>query len=307
MLRKIRTAIAFMLAMLVLLTAAYAKERDKLSIVCTSFPCYDFARAVAAENADIHLLIKPGMEVHSYEPTPADVLKLADCDLFVYIGGESDAWVLDILESFGKEAPETLRFFDCMENLEAAEHDHAHEEAHVSEYDEHIWTSPANALAMVKALEEKLTEISPENEAAFNTNAAAYAAEIEELHAEFTDIAANSARKEMIFADRFPFIYFAREYGLEYHAAFPSCAAESEPSAKTIAGLIGKVIEDEIPVVYVLELSNGKTAQTIAGETGAEIRTFYSVQNVSEADFTAGATYVSLMKENLIVLEKGLN
>lgn len=307
MLRKIRTAISIALTFAFLLTAICANASEKISIVCTSFPCYDFARAVADVSADIHLLIKPGMEVHSFEPTPADVLKLAGCDLFVYIGGESDAWAKDILESFGDEAPETLRLFDCIEELETAERDHAHAEEHASEYDEHIWTSPVNAMAMVKTLGDKLTEISPENKTAFAENTLAYTAKIDELHSAFTDIVANAARNEMIFADRFPFIYFAREYELDYHAAFPTCAAESEPSAKTIAALIGKVIEDKIPVIYVLELSNGKTAQTIAGETGAEIRTFHSVQNVSEADFSAGETYVSLMQRNLEALREGLN
>ena len=256
------------------------------------------------------MLIRPGSELHAYEPTPADVLAIADCDLFLYIGGESDAWVLDILESFGSEAPPALRFFDCVEAIEAEDaegeilsdgHGHAHE------YDEHIWTSPVNAAAMVEALSASLCALCPDQAEEFQANARRYGAEILEIDGEIRSIVASAARREMIFADRFPFLYFVREYGLDYCAAFPSCASESEPSAKTLAELIGRVARDGVPAVYVLELSNGKTAQAIAEETGAEVLTFYSMQTVSEADFAAGESYLSLMRRNIDALRRGLN
>lgn len=278
---------------------------DVLNIVCTSFPCYDFARAVAGDRAKVQMLIKPGAEVHSFEPTPADVMAIAGCDLFVYIGGESDAWVIDILDSFGKAAPRTLRFFDCVEALEAeGEHDHS---GHDHEYDEHIWTSTANAQAMIGALAQALCEVDGESTDIYNQNAEAYAAEIAHLDSQITDIVKGAARREMIFADRFPFLYFAREFGIEWHAAFPSCSSESEPSAKTIAELIDKVKQDGIPAIYTLELSSGKTALTIAEETGAKVLTFHSIQSVTEADFSAGETYVSLMQRNIEALREGLN
>lgn len=281
-----------------------------LSIVCTSFPCYDFARAVTGNGAELHLLIKPGAEVHSYEPTPADVMAIAQCDLFVYIGGESDAWAVDMLSSFGEEAPETLRFFDCVETLEeAGGHEHAHDEGadEPIEYDEHIWTSPVNAIAMVKFLAQRLSEIDPERSQTYLANSDAYCAEIADLDAQFAETVRNAARTELIFADRFPFLYFAKEYGLEWHAAFDSCSSESEPSAKTMMELIDRVRADGIPAIYTIELSSGKTAATIAAETGAKILTFHSVQNLSEADFTAGETYVSLMQRNVEALREGLN
>ena len=288
-----------------------AVAEEKLSIVCTSFPCYDFARAVAGDRAEIQLLIKPGAEVHAFEPTPSDIMMLAECDLFVYVGGESDAWVDDILSSFGNEAPRTLRFFDCVEGIEA-EHDHDHDEDlgedhGEAEYDEHIWTSPKNACAMVNAVANALCEIDPASEARYRENAGAYTPEIEALDAQIRDVVENAARKELIFADRFPLLYFAREYGLEWYAAFPSCSSESEPSAKTIAMLIDKVASDGIPVIYTLELSNGRTAQAISAETGAQVRTFYSMQNVTESDFSAGETYVTLMQRNVAALQEGLN
>ena len=305
---KMKRILALLLS--VFLTAAFpfcalGEDARPLRIVCTSFPCYDFARAVAGEEAEIQLLIKPGAEVHSYEPTPSEVLSIAGCDLFVYVGGESDAWVVDLLDSFGDEAPRQLRFFDCVEKLEEAEHEEDHD--HAAEYDEHIWTSPKNAMRMVDALQAELCALMPGSADRFQDRAQAYMDLIGEIDAAFEKVVAGGKRREMIFADRFPFLYFAREYGIEWYAAFDSCSSESEPSAKTMMELINRIIEDEVPVVYTIELSNEKTARAIADETGVEICTFYSVQNVTEADFSAGESYVSLMLKNVATLERGLN
>lgn len=289
-----------------LLSCGTCLADDVLNIVCTSFPCYDFARAVAGDRAKIQMLIKPGSEVHSFEPTPADVMSIAGCDLFIYIGGESDAWVEDILDSFGSAAPRTLRFFDCVEAMES-EHDHGEAGHDEHEYDEHIWTSQANASAMVNALTDALRQIDAENADYYARNALAYNNEIGRLHAQILEIVENAARREMIFADRFPFLYFAREYNLEWKAAFPSCSSESEPSAKTIAELIDTVKSEGVPVIFTLELSSDKTAQAIAEETGAEVATFHSIQNVSDSDFAAGETYITLMQRNIEALWKGLN
>ena len=304
--RLMKSLVAVLLVVVLLFSVCgVCTAEDVLNIVCTSFPCYDFVRAVAGVRANIQLLIKPGSEVHSYDPTPADVMAIAGCDLFVYIGGESDAWVVDILESFGGSAPQTLRFFDCVERMEAEHgHDHAEDE---HAYDEHIWTSLINARVMVNALADVLCEMDAEHADFYRKNAVAYDAEIGRLNAEINGIVENAARKEMIFADRFPFLYFANEYGLAWHAAFPSCASESEPSARTIAELIDKVKADAVPVIYTLELSNGKTAETISEETGAKVLTFHSIQNVTEADFAAGETYITLMKRNVEALREGLN
>ena len=285
---------------------------DALRIVCTSFPCYDFARAVAGDAAEIALLIKPGTEVHSFEPTPLDVRTIAECDLFVCIGGESDAWAEDILSTFGDEAPRVLKLIDCVEAVEeeAVEGMTVHVEAGKGgeiEYDEHIWTSPVNAMRMVEAVRDGLADARPALAERFFANAEGYLEEIAAIDAELRDLVAGAARRELIFGDRFPFLYLAREYGLEYWAAFPSCAAESEPSAKTLAFLIEKVRADAVPAVYQIELSSGRTARAVAEETGAEVLTLQSAQNVSEADFAAGATYVRLMRENIEALRKGLN
>ena len=305
--RNIRTLVCTI--MILILTACTVGNalaaNERCRIVCTSFPCYDCARAVAGESAEVRLLIKPGAEVHSYEPTPADVLAIADCDLFVYVGGESDTWVEDILDTFGDDAPRKLRFFDCVQTLEEAEHDEEHD--HAVEYDEHIWTSPKNAVRMVKAMQDELCAIMPGMEEQLQANAQAYIDQIEEIDAAFEHVVESGKRREMIFADRFPFLYFAKEYDIEWYAAFDSCSSESEPSAKTMMELLNRIVEDDIPVVYTIELSNEKTAKAIADETGVEICTFYSVQNVTEADFSAVESYVSLMLKNVAALERGLN
>lgn len=296
--------IILIIALLALLCATAAAER--LSVVTTDFPCYDFARQVAGERADVTMLIKPGAEVHAYDPTPSDILAIGGADLFVCVGGESDAWVEGILGSFGGDAPATLRLMDFVDDLieEDGDDGHAHEGP---EYDEHIWTAPSNAAKMVAAIGEALGGVDPENAGAYAAAAGEYIAQIEALDAEIASVVDNGARRELIFADRFPFLYFARAYGLEYLAAFPSCTADTEPSAQTVMALIERVAGGGIPAVYTIELSTQSIARTVAEETGAEILTMQSCQTVSQADFDAGATYVSLMRENVEALRKGLN
>ena len=298
------------IVMAVILLAAFncaMAENEKLSIVVTDFPCYDFARAAAGDRADITMLIKPGSEVHSYEPTPSDIIAMTDADLFVYIGGESDSWVDNMLNSMGGDAPATLRMFDCVEACSADDHDEEEHGGHDHEYDEHIWTSPVNAMAMLDAVTEELCKIDSANADIYRSNAADYNEEISGIDMQISEIVEKAARTELIFGDRFPFLYLAREYGLEWHAAFPGCAAETEPSAQTIMELIMKVAEDRIPVVYVIEMSTGNVASAIAEDTGAEIVTLHSVQNVSADEFEAGETYVSIMQKNVEALRKGLN
>ncbi|MBQ4089916.1 MAG: zinc ABC transporter substrate-binding protein [Clostridia bacterium] len=297
--------IVFILAVFMLIACSAYAEDDKLSIVVTDFPCYDFARAVAGDRADITMLIKPGSEVHSYEPTPSDVIALSEADLFIYIGGESDSWVDNMLASMGDDAPEALRMFDCVEICEAGDGHHDHE-GHDHEYDEHIWTSPVNAMLMVSSISEAVSAIDVENSDIYSANEADYNAQIADIHAQISDLVANAARTELVFGDRFPFLYLAREYGLTYHAAFPGCAAETEPSAQTIMELIMKVAKDKIPAVYVIEMSTGNVASAIAEETDAEIVTLHSIQNVSADEFEAGETYVSIMQKNIEALRKGL-
>lgn len=296
-------------AILLMLMVCGASAEGKICIVTTDFPCYDFARQVAGEWADVSMLIKPGVEVHAYEPAPSDILSVGAADLFIYIGGESDAWVKNILDGFNAEdAPAQLAMMDVVEAIEDTDHDHDHNHNHDKPvYDEHIWTSPKNAVFMVSALAEKLSEIDPEHAAGYRESADTYVSEILEIDATFEEIAKSAVRNELIFADRFPFLYFVEAYGFDYVAAFESCTAETEPSPQTIMMLIKRVSQEKIPAIYTIEMSSQTVAKTIAEDTGAEILTLHSVQTVSQNEFETGETYVSLMWKNVEAVRKGLN
>lgn len=296
----------FVLALMLLCGSALA---ENLTVVATNFPCYDLARQIAGEQAEVKMLIRPGTEVHSFEPSPSDILAIGNADLFVYIGGESDAWADDILDSFGADVPQTVRLMD---DVVAVKTEHEHEEehehdAHHSDLDEHIWTSPKNTLLMLRAVENALCEIQPENADSFHVNADAYALEIEAIDQKLESIVANGQRDTLVFADRFPFVYLVNDYHLNYVAAFASCTSETEPSAQTMVQLIQTIAQIKAPVVYTIEMSTGTIAKTIAEETGVEILTLHSAQTVTQEEFEAGETYVSLMQKNLDAIEKGLN
>lgn len=290
---------------LLALLALPAVAEGRLNVVAANFPCYDFARQVVGDRGDVTLLIKPGVEVHAYEPAPADIIAIGEADLFVYIGGEGDAWADNILAGFdGGKAPATLRMMDVVTPLEEEGDDVAHD---VPEYDEHIWTSPKNAMAMVAALADTLCALDAANADAYRVAADGYITQIGELDAAFEAVVANGARRELVFADRFPFLYFTREYGLDYLAAFPSCTADTEPTPQTLMLLIQRVVEDHIPAIYAIELSTQAVARTVAEETGAEILTLHSMQTVTQEEFDAGETYTSLMARNLEAVRTGLN
>lgn len=293
------------IAALCLLAGGFAYA-EAANIIAANFPCYDFVRQITGDAAEVTLLIRPGTEVHTFEPTMADMIAISGADLFVYIGGESDAWADSMLDSLGDGAPVPVRLMECVEEAEAAEHDHEHEHDE-PEWDEHIWTSPKNAVKMLRRIEEALCEIRPEQAEAFHANADAYAAQIEQIDAELTAIVAGAARRKLVFADRFPFIYMTRDYGLEYEAAFSSCTSETEPSVQTMLQLIDTVRREEIPVVYTIEMSTGNVARMLAEETGVEILTLHSAQTVTRREFDEGESYVSLMRKNLEAIGKGLN
>lgn len=294
-------------------------DPDQLTVVATVFPAYDFARAVGGDLADVQLLLPPGTESHSYEPTPADILAVQDCDLFIYLGGESDTWVETILESVELRG-QTLRMVDCVplleeetvEGMESYEegHDHDHDEApglgEVVGYDEHVWTSPKNAALITRAVGDKLAELDPANADTYAANSADYAAQIEDLDREFADFFAGVEDRTMVFGDRFPLRYFAEEFNIDYYAAFPGCSTQTEPSAATIAFLTDKVREEQIPTVWYIEFSNHLVADSIAESAGVKTAMFHTCHNVSADDLAAGATYVSLMEQNLETLRENL-
>jgi len=284
---------------------------DRLQVVAAIFPAYDFARAAAGDLADVALLLPPGAESHSYEPTPADILRVQNCDLFIYLGGESDTWVDTILSAIEPEG-EALRMVDCVdlleeETVEGMQGGHEEEHGHlggVVGMDEHVWTAPLNAAAITRAVGERLSALDPDNAAAYAANAAAYAAELEDLDRDFAAFFDGLPDRTIVFGDRFPLRYFAEAYSLDYYAAFPGCGAQTEPSAATVAFLTEKVREEQLPSVWYIEFSNHLVADSIAEAAGVETARFHTCHNVSKADLEAGATCLSLMRADLEALRE---
>jgi len=268
-------------------------DSDKLKIVVANFPLYDFAREIGGDFVSITMLFASD---HSYEPSPQDMIAIQNANIFIYIGGESDEWVKKILNTTLNSKLSTLYF---LENEESEDH---HEEDHEEDNDEHIWTSPRNAIDMAKKIAEAFSEKDTLNKDFYMERNAKFTKNLEALDSMFTSIVENSKRKTIIFGDRFPFKHFAEDYGLEYHAAFPGCSNETEPSAASVAFLIDKVKAEKIPVVFHIELSNESIANTITEATGAKKMLMHSVHNVSDLN----ESYLSLMKKNAEALKEAL-
>ena len=289
-------------------------EKKKINIVTTIFPEYDFVRQIAGDHADLIMLLPPGAESHSYEPTPQDIIKIQDSDLFIYVGGDSDAWVADLLSSLELDKKNIVTLMDCVEPVEEEtvegmqpEEDEEEEEAEGPEMDEHVWTSPKNAVLIVEKIRDELCRIDPGNAQDYKKSSESYIEKLNQLDEEFKEVVEHAVRKEIIVGDRFPFRYFADAYGLDYYAAFPGCSTDTEASASTIAFLIDKVKEDKIPVVFHIELSNEQMCDSICSATGAKKELLNAVHNVSKSDFESGVTYLDLMEHNAKVLKEALN
>ena len=285
-------------------------EGKKLQIVTTNFPSYDFARAITKEDADVTMLVKPGAETHSFEPSPQDIITIQNADLFIYTGGDSDEWVDGILESVQNKNFHVFKMMDAVNLIEEETVEGMQEEEHEEEgpeMDEHVWTSPKNAITIVEKLEETLSGLDESHKDSFKANSESYVKELEELDKSFKEVVDSGKRKEIIVADRFPFAYFCKEYGLSYFAAFPGCSTDTQPSAATIAFLTDKVKEDKIPVVFHIEMGNEDMVNAISRDTGAKKMLLNSVHNVTDSDFKAGKTYVDLMKPNVDALKEALN
>lgn len=291
---------------------------NKLSVVTSIFPQYDFTKEIVKDKADVQLLLKPGADSHSYEPSPQDIISIQNCDLFIYIGGENDSWVKSILESMGNKAPDTLRLIDLVDTLEeefveGMEHNHKGQSEenisatdHHHTLDEHVWTSPIKAIEIVNHIATTLGEKDPNQAEFYQNNAENYIEKLKTLDQKIRNLINNADRKTILFADRFPFRYFADEYGLNYYAAFTGCSTDTEASAATIAFLIDKTNELDLPVVFAIELSNEKIADSIVEATKAKKMTFHSLHNLSIEELENDESYISLMEENLAKLKIAL-
>lgn len=298
-----------------------ANEPPKPSkIIATSFVGYDFAHAVTGDSSNLTMLLSPGVDLHHFEPTPEDIVNIKKADLFIYNGGESDQWVEELLKD--NEIPEskTLRMMDYVElkleeEVEGMEEEYGHEnheehedhdEDEEPEYDEHIWTSPSNAIKILEAIKDKLIKLYPEHKEVYSEHFKTYVDRLQSIDEQFRKLVKSNPKKPLVFADRFPFRYFVDEYGLDYYAAFPGCSDETEASSATIAFLVNKVKQENLNVVLKIELTSDKLARTITEETGAKILELNSAHNISKADFDRGVTYADIMENNLKVLEEAL-
>jgi len=305
------------LLLTILLCGCAANEQpiqtgDGFSVIATIFPAYDFAREIAGDKANVTQLLPPGAESHTYEPAPQDIIAIQQSDLFIYTGGEGDVWIDDILESMGDKAPQTLKMMDHVQLLEAEggihdDHHHHPGDGHHHDFDEHVWTSPKNAVKIAEAIAQKLCEMDAENAESYNARFEAYSKKLGELDKKLTQTVEAAKRRTILVGDRFPFLYLAEHYGIDYHAAFSACGSEGDASAATVAHLADTVKQQQLPAVLHIEFSNKSVAAAIAETAGVEMKQLHSCHNVTKEEVKSGVSYLSLMEQNIETLNQVLN
>ena len=323
------TALLLALFMLVGALAGCGKQNDtnqtdKLSIVTTIFPEYDWVREILgekADNAEITMLLDNGVDLHSYQPTADDIVKISDCDLFIYVGGESDEWVEDALRNAANRNMKVINLLEVLgdsvktevsvEGMQEAEHEYedAEEHEHEEEADEHVWLSLKNAKMLVRVISKALQELDPNNKDIYAANADAYVKKLSALDAEYQAAVDAASNKTILFGDRFPFRYLVDDYGLRYYAAFVGCSAETEAGFETISFLAKRVDEWKLPCVLTIEGAQHKIAETVVRNTTAKnqrVLTMDSMQSTTSKDVKNGTTYLSVMEKNLSVLKEAL-
>ena len=296
-------------------------NNNKLNIVTVDFVQFDFVRSICKDSADVTMIMKPGAEIHGYEPSLSDITAIRNADIFIYNGGESDVWVDEILDSFDSSDLKTVRLMDYAVLLEESHsaHSHSHNSKHTIHdhsgeeectdkhgYDEHIWTSPSNAVIMLDAICDALCLENPHMSNTYNKNKTDYVNEITNLGKEFENLCKKSEKRFAVVADRFPFLYLFHEYDIDYMAVFPGCSHENDANPSVIIDIIEKVKSDNIPLVFYTETSVQKAADTICNETGADKELLHSCQRISNEDLRNGIRYTDIMKKNFRVLAEVL-
>ena len=297
----------------------------KLKIVTTIFPEYDWTRAILGaqmDDVDLTMLLDNGTDLHSFQPAVKDIMKVSGCDLLIYVGGESDQWIEDALESAQNKNMKTINLMEVLgdsikeeetvEGMQGSEHEHEHdhEDEDEKEYDEHVWTSLRNASVICDAIAETLEEMDPENKEVYASNAAAYQEKLSDLDTEYQNTVDSAKQNTLLFADRFAFRYLVDDYGLNYYAAFSGCSAESEASFKTVTFLAEKLDELGLKTVLTIEKSDDRIAQTVIENTETKdqkILELNSMQSITSDEIADGVTYLSVMEDNLNVLKEALN
>lgn len=303
-------ALSAMLAVFVLSACSVTAPKldGKISVVCTSFSEYDWTRNIVGDSGNINLtyLLESGIDLHNYQPSTRDILTISDCDLFVYVGGESDKWVNDTLAEARNKEMKVISLMDVLgesakeeeikEGMQAEE-----EESDEIEYDEHVWLSVKNAEQFCDSICETLTELDSENAEKYRANLESYKSQLSELDRQYSEMIESKSEKTVLFGDRFPFRYLFDDYGIDYYAAFAGCSAETEASFNTIVTLADKVDELGLETIFVIENSNTSIAEAIMRNSNAKkqkIMTLDSIQSISSGMIKSGETYISVMKEN---------
>lgn len=281
---------------------------ERLNVAATIFPLYDFARAVGGEEIKLTKLISPGMDIHAFDPSPADIINIQNADVFIYIGGESESWADSLLDAIDTDI-KIIRLIEyiCVLCSHGSHHHDNHDHHHHNSVDEHIWTSPYNATLMIQAIADILAKADYKNSGYYRLNAQLYINEILELDAAFEALAQAAEDTKIIVGDRFPFGYFVERYGFTYYAAFEGCGVGLDPSPAVITHLIDVVRERSIQYVFHIEMSSQNITDIITNETGAVPLLLHSVHNVSYEEWQAGETYLSLMQKNLENLRRRFN
>lgn len=287
-------------------------KSDELNIVCTTFPQYDFVKNILGTEEGLTLLLSDGGDLHSYEPTAQDIIKISSSDIFVYTGGTSDQWVEGVLESANNSNLKTVSLMELVETYEeeyvaGMEREHNHGTENHGNEDEHVWLSLKNAASITDQLCEIICEADSENADKYKSNAQDYINELDRLDSEYQNTVNTGVRKTLLFADRFPFRYLIEDYSLEYYAAFAGCSSESEASFQTMAFLIDKTKELNLPVILTIDGSDGSIAKTVCEASGAKTAMLDSCQSVSLTDIANGTTYIGIMENNLEILREALN
>lgn len=285
------------------------KRSGSLHVLCTVFPLYDWARNIAGNTAEVSLLNENGADMHSYQPTAADIVRLHSCDILIYTGGESEKWVAEVIKQSDNKNLKALNLIELLGDKAVTEREEgAERRENGDETDEHIWLSLKNAEILTDKIAAALSGADNKNKDIYKTNAAKYAERLAALDKEYTEALKNAKHKAMIFADRFPFRYFTEDYGLDYYAAFPGCSAETEASFETVIFLAKKADENG-DCIFITETSNGDIANAVNQNTAKrnkKILTLDSMQSVNKKDIKNGLTYISVMQKNLETLEIGV-
>lgn len=298
-------AAVLLLTLLTSCAPAPMPQRDRPLIAATVFPLYDFARAIAGDLCTVVMLLSPGSEPHGYDPTLQDVRTVHDSDLVLCVGGESDEWVQALIAEQDQTLLCAMDLVDLLPLDEAAD-DHDHHGHDHDEWDEHVWTSPRNAKQIASAIGDALCDLDPANVPVYRRNMQTYLHQLDDLDAAFTDLTQNAPVHTLLFADRFPFAYLAHDYDLTCYRALSGCSAVTEPGLPAIAELVRVLRDEHLPAVLYLEFSSPRTANTVAAATGAQVCQIHSCHNVTPAQFASGETYLTLMTQNLAVLEQAL-